>query len=116
MRTRRDRYGAVLRDRAPTLEGPWVAERALAAGSLLTDTPDAIHPVTRQILQGGTRPSAMDAFTAFYKLEELRSVAVDILQDDRRASAADRADRLYGRTDLADPIHSTAASAPIRIS
>ncbi len=58
-------------------EGPWVAERALAAGSLLTDRPDAIHPVTRQILQGGTRPSAMDAFTAFYKLEELRSVAAE---------------------------------------
>ena len=58
-------------------EGPWVAERALAAGPLLTDKPDTIHPVTRQILQAGTRPSAMDAFTAFYKLEELRSVAAD---------------------------------------
>ncbi len=58
-------------------EGPWVAERALAAGSLLTDRPDAIHPVTRQILRGGTRPSAMDAFTAFYKLEELRSATAE---------------------------------------
>lgn len=56
-------------------EGPWVAERAIAAGSLLTEKPEAIHPITRQILLGGTKPSAIDAFRAFYRLEELRRVA-----------------------------------------
>jgi len=58
-------------------EGPWVAERALAAGSLLIDRPETIHPVTRRILQSGMQPSAMDAFRAFYKLEELCAVAAE---------------------------------------
>ena len=34
-----------------------------------------MHPVTRQIIQAGAQASAVDAFTAFYKLEELRRVA-----------------------------------------
>jgi len=33
-----------------------------------------MHPVTRQIILAGARPSAVDAFTAFYQLEELRRV------------------------------------------
>jgi allophanate hydrolase len=55
-------------------EGPWLAERYLAIRSLLASSPDAIHPVTRAIIQEGARPSAADAFAAFYKLEELRRV------------------------------------------
>ena len=53
-------------------EGPWVAERYLVARELLQTSPDAIHPVTRQIIEQGARPSAADAFAAFYRLEELR--------------------------------------------
>ena len=56
-------------------EGPWVAERTIAAGSLLTDKPEAIYPVTRVIISSGTRPSAIDAFKAFYRLEDLRALA-----------------------------------------
>jgi allophanate hydrolase len=56
-------------------EGPWVAERALTVRSLLASDPDAIHPVTREIILSGLRPTAMDAFAAFYRLEELRRVA-----------------------------------------
>ncbi len=56
-------------------DGPWVAERTIAAGSLLASDPDAIHPVTREIILSGLRPTAIDAFRAFYKLEELRRVA-----------------------------------------
>ncbi|HEX3440755.1 MAG TPA: allophanate hydrolase [Pseudolabrys sp.] len=56
-------------------DGPWVAERTLAARSLLASDPDAIHPVTREIMLGGLRPTAMDAFAAFYELEGLRRVA-----------------------------------------
>ena len=33
-----------------------------------------MHPVTREITLGGARPSAADAFAAFYKLEDLRRV------------------------------------------
>ena len=56
-------------------EGPWVAERTIAARSILSSDPDAIHPVTREIILSGLRPTAIDAFTAFYKLEALRRVA-----------------------------------------
>ena len=56
-------------------EGPWVAERAIAAKPILDSDPDALHPVTRKIISGGLKPTAMDAFTAFYRLEELRRVA-----------------------------------------
>jgi allophanate hydrolase len=51
-----------------------VAERYLAARKLLDSAPDALHPVTRAIIAAGTRPSAADAFAAFYRLEELRRV------------------------------------------
>jgi allophanate hydrolase len=56
-------------------EGPWLAERFLAIRDLLASSPEAIHPVTREIIVDGARPSAADAFAAFYKLEELRRVA-----------------------------------------
>jgi allophanate hydrolase len=61
-------------------EGPWVAERTITARSLLASDPEAIHPVTREIILSGLRPTAIDAFTAFYKLEELRRVADQIFQ------------------------------------
>jgi allophanate hydrolase len=53
-------------------EGPWVAERYLAARSVIEQAPQAMHPVTRQIILGGAKPSAADAFAAFYALEALR--------------------------------------------
>ena len=37
--------------------------------------PQSLHPVTREIILGGAKPSAADAFAAFYQLEELRRVA-----------------------------------------
>ena len=55
-------------------DGPWVAERYIVIKSLLASSPDAIHPVTREITLAGARQSAVDTFTAFYKLEELRRV------------------------------------------
>src|SRR5262249_11785185 len=53
-------------------EGPWVAERYLAARAVIEKAPEAMHPVTRQIILGGAKPSAADAFAAFYELEALR--------------------------------------------
>ena len=55
-------------------EGPWVAERYIAARSLIASAHEAMHPVTREIILGGARPTAVDAFAAFYRLEELRRV------------------------------------------
>jgi allophanate hydrolase len=53
-------------------EGPWVAERYLVIRDLLASSPDAIHPVTREITVAGARLSAADTFTALYRLQALR--------------------------------------------
>jgi allophanate hydrolase len=56
-------------------EGPWLAERYLTARALIASAPDSMHPVTREIILGGARPTAADAFAAFHQLEELRRTA-----------------------------------------
>jgi allophanate hydrolase len=56
-------------------EGPWVAERYLVIRDLLASSPDAIHPVTREIIIAGARLSAADTFAALYRLQGLRKVA-----------------------------------------
>jgi allophanate hydrolase len=56
-------------------EGPWVAERWAAVGDFIAAHPDEVHPVTRAIIEGGAKPSAADAFRAFYRLDELRARA-----------------------------------------
>jgi allophanate hydrolase len=56
-------------------EGPWVAERYLTARSLIASSPESMHPVTREVVLAGARPRAVDAFAAFYQLEELRRVS-----------------------------------------
>jgi len=53
-------------------EGPWVAERHAVIRSLLADQPDAVLPVTRQIIAGAGRFSATDTFEALYQLAALR--------------------------------------------
>src|SRR5262245_28243236 len=55
-------------------DGPWVAERYITARSLIASAHESMHPVTRGIILGGARPTAVDAFASFYKLEELRRV------------------------------------------
>jgi allophanate hydrolase len=56
-------------------EGPWVAERYLVIRDLLASSPDAIHPVTREIILAGARLGAADTFAALYRLQALRKVA-----------------------------------------
>ncbi|MYM63209.1 allophanate hydrolase [Pseudomaricurvus sp. HS19] len=55
-------------------EGPWVAERYLAAQPLVDDNPDAIFPVVRQIIEPGSKPKATDLFKAQYRLRALKAV------------------------------------------
>jgi allophanate hydrolase len=56
-------------------EGPWVAERYLVIRNLLASSPDAIHPVTREITAAGARLTAADTFAALYRLQALRRIA-----------------------------------------
>ena len=72
-------------DIAPLLEcasllyqGPWVAERYLATLPLIESDPEALLPVTRQIIAAGALPTARDAFRAVYRLKELRRAAESI--------------------------------------
>jgi allophanate hydrolase len=58
-------------------EGPWLAERYLAARSVIEKNPDALHPVTREIIAAGASWRATDAFEAFYRLETLRRAAAE---------------------------------------
>ncbi len=53
-------------------EGPWVAERYLVIRNLLASSPDAIHPITREITIAGARISAAETFAALYRLQALR--------------------------------------------
>jgi allophanate hydrolase len=53
-------------------EGPWVAERWAALRAFHAKNAGAIFPVTRQIIEGGATPLAVDAFEALYRLAELR--------------------------------------------
>ncbi|PXW24742.1 allophanate hydrolase [Paraburkholderia caballeronis] len=56
-------------------EGPWVAERLAAIREFFDAQPDALHPVTKQIVGGASRWSAADAFAAFDRLATLRMLA-----------------------------------------
>ncbi|MFA6264526.1 MAG: allophanate hydrolase [Pseudolabrys sp.] len=86
-------------------EGPWVAERTITAQKLLASDPDAIHPVTREITIAGFRPTAMEAFAAFYKLERLRRVSDYIFANQIDALALPTAPTTYTvKQVLADPI------------
>jgi allophanate hydrolase len=74
-------------DFAPFLEtaellyqGPWVAERYLVIEALLARDPGALHPVTREIIAAGARPSAADAFRAQYRLQQLRRTTSQVWQ------------------------------------
>jgi allophanate hydrolase len=62
-------------DVAPFLEtakllygGAWVAERLAAIKEFAAQQPDALLPVTRQIILGADKLSAVDAFQGLYKL------------------------------------------------
>jgi allophanate hydrolase len=56
-------------------EGPWVAERYLVAKQLLDSSPQALHPITRQIIAGGAQGSASQSFAARYRVQEHAAAA-----------------------------------------
>ena len=56
---------------AGLLYGPWAAERTAAVGHMLVQ-PDALHPVIRDILQGGAAVAAAELFRAQHQLASLR--------------------------------------------
>jgi allophanate hydrolase len=61
-------------------QGPWVAERLVEFGDFLAAKPDSIHPVVRQILEGGLKYTAVDAFAALQRLAELKALVARLWQ------------------------------------
>jgi allophanate hydrolase len=61
-------------------DGPWLAERYLAARKILEENPSALHPVTRAIIAPGANLKASDTFAAFYRLAQLRRAADDVFK------------------------------------
>lgn len=57
--------------------GPWVAERTAAVGAFIekAEAEAKVWPVTRDIILGGRKYSAVDAFEGQYKLKALRERA-----------------------------------------
>ncbi len=56
-------------------QGAWVAERYTVIEELLKTDPDAIHPVTKQIVCHAETMSAADAFRGMYRLADLKRIA-----------------------------------------
>ncbi len=75
-------------DFAPFLEvarllygGPWVAERYLAIREFFDRRPEAVFPVTREILAGAAKYSAADAFAAEYRLQDIRRALAPVWRE-----------------------------------
>jgi allophanate hydrolase len=59
-------------------EGPWVAERYAAIEKFILSQPEALHPVTRQIIEPATQRSSLETFQAQYRLQTLRRQAAGV--------------------------------------
>jgi allophanate hydrolase len=58
-----------------------VAERYWAIRDLMVGKPEALLPVTREIIAGAERYSAVDTFDAFYRLEALKKAAAGVWEE-----------------------------------
>ena len=84
------------RSRALLYEGPWVAERYAATKPLIESRPEALHPVTRAIIEGARKFDAVAAFEAFYQLAGAEA------RDEAARGCGVRRD---ARSDHAAPLH-----------
>jgi allophanate hydrolase len=85
-------------------DGPYVAERLEAAGTLLRDRPNTIHPVVATVIAKGNTFSAQDVFLAQHQVASLRKQAAKLfLEFD--ALVVPTVPTLYTRAEVnADPI------------
>ena len=57
--------------------GPWVAERFAAVGEFLSTATEGVNEVVKNIILGGAKYSAADAFRSMYQLEALKQKAAE---------------------------------------
>ncbi|PYY25274.1 allophanate hydrolase [Paenibacillus illinoisensis] len=64
-------------------DGPWVAERWASVGEFIESNPGVTFPVTEQVLRSGgsDKYDAASVFTAMHKLQELRMISNELLQE-----------------------------------
>ncbi|CAM3673409.1 allophanate hydrolase [Smaragdicoccus niigatensis] len=62
-------------------QGPWVAERLVEFEDLLTESPESIHPVVREILRSGYKFTAIEAFRAQQQLQVLKFEVARLWRD-----------------------------------
>lgn len=60
--------------------GPWVAERLITVSELLQRKPEAVHPIVREIVEGGRSCTAAASFRALYRLGELKLLTAPVLE------------------------------------
>lgn len=53
-------------------DGPWLAERAAGVGGFLAQSPDAVHPVVREVLSGAVCVTGVDVFRGEHALAAAR--------------------------------------------
>ena len=85
-------------------EGAWVAERHAAIEAFMQQKPEALFPVTGQIIGGAERFSATDAFKGLYRLMDLKRAAEPLLKG-LDMLCVPSIPRFFSRADLdADPV------------
>jgi len=62
-------------------EGPWVAERYAAIREFIESRPEALFPVTGQIIGGAVKFSAADTYAALYRLKAMQRSTARIWND-----------------------------------
>ncbi len=70
---------APFRELGDMLYGPFVVERLIGVGGFIEAHQDAVLPTTRNIILGGKKYSASDAFKAFQRFQALKKQCLDML-------------------------------------
>lgn len=68
-------------DAASLLYEAWTAERALTPLTLLAEKPEAVHPITRRIIESGVAVSGTEIFRAQHRLQHLARMISPIWRD-----------------------------------
>jgi allophanate hydrolase len=85
-------------------DGPWISERALSLDATLAKYGDAIHPVTKKILENSGQYTALDTFRAIHRIAELKC-ATRPVWDDIAVLLVPTSPTIYRKSEiLADPI------------
>jgi allophanate hydrolase len=85
-------------------DGPWLAERTAHLQQFMERHGDEMHPVTRAVIAGGNRFSAVDAFRAQYRLAALRR-ETEVVWETADVLVVPGAPTIYRREQVAaDPV------------